>query len=159
MRLLITASRKHTDPTLIYETLDSIYEEWRTSAVDGDTFIVVHGNAPGGDRIARQWARKKSRADQRVDHESHPADWSRGKGAGFIRNQEMVDCGADRCVGFPIEQSNGTHDTMKRAKKAGIPTESCGRSRCLGRRCCVVWCATGLWCSTHWVGRRRCATT
>ncbi len=122
MRLLVTASREHANPTLIYETLDSIYQEWRTHAKDDETFIIVHGNARGGDRIARRWAEQQHRQDPRVDHESHPANWEHGKAAGHIRNAEMVGLGADRCVGFPIGPSNGTRGCMRLAEKAGIPT-------------------------------------
>lgn len=54
--------------------------------------------------------------------EAHPADWKRyGRAAGMRRNQEMVDAGADLCVAFPLPQSRGTIDCMRRAKAAGIP--------------------------------------
>jgi hypothetical protein len=124
MRLLVTASREHANIRLIYMTLESIYQEWRTHATDDETFIVVHGNARGGDWIARRWVQGKHRLDDRVDHESHPADWGRhGKPAGHIRNKKMVDLGADRCVGFPIGESKGTRGCMRLAEKAGIPTK------------------------------------
>ncbi len=124
MRLLVTASREHTDPSLICVALQAIYVEWRLHAPADEPFIVVHGDARGGDRIAKQWAIRTRIEDRRVDHEAHPAAWDRyGKAAGHIRNQEMVDRGVDRCVGFPIGQSKGTRGCMRLAKKMGIPTK------------------------------------
>lgn len=55
--------------------------------------------------------------------ERHPANWRLyDKAAGPRRNQEMVDLGADICVGFPGYGSAGTPDCMTRAFKASIPT-------------------------------------
>ncbi len=49
-----------------------------------------------------------------------PADWDKfGKGAGPIRNQQMIDEGKpDLVVAFP--GGTGTADMVKRAKKHGI---------------------------------------
>ena len=56
--------------------------------------------------------------------ETHPADWStHGRAAGPIRNQQMVDRGADICLAFPTSSSIGTWDCVRRAKAAGIPVE------------------------------------
>lgn len=53
--------------------------------------------------------------------EAHPADWrSCGRAAGLIRNQRMVDLGADLCLAFPLGESRGTWDCVARARKAGI---------------------------------------
>lgn len=79
--------------------------------------VIVHGAARGADTIAANWAEK-----WQLNAEAHPADWKKhGKAAGPIRNQEMVDLGADVCLAFPTEGSIGTWDCVRRAKKAGIP--------------------------------------
>ena len=58
-----------------------------------------------------------------LEPERHPADWKRyGRAAGPIRNQEMVNLGADVCLAFPREGSRGTKNCMEAARKAGIPT-------------------------------------
>jgi hypothetical protein len=54
--------------------------------------------------------------------EAHRADWSKHlRAAGVIRNQEMVDAGADVCFAFPTGEAKGTRDCIRRAEKAGIP--------------------------------------
>jgi hypothetical protein len=58
----------------------------------------------------------------RVPPEPYPADWSFGKSGGPVRNQKMVDAGADVCLAFPLPDSTGTVDCMERARIAGIPT-------------------------------------
>jgi hypothetical protein len=55
---------------------------------------------------------------------SFPADWDRhGKKAGPIRNQEMVDSGADFVIAVHrgLARSRGTRDLVERSLKAGIP--------------------------------------
>ena len=57
--------------------------------------------------------------------ESHPADWAtHGRKAGPIRQQEMVDRGANMGLGFRSPgYSPGTDGTAMRCRRAGIPVE------------------------------------
>lgn len=78
--------------------------------------LVVHGAAVrGADRMADDWC-----IANRVPTERHPADWSLGLGAGYTRNMEMVDLGADVCHAFFAGDSRGTKHCARAAKKAGI---------------------------------------
>lgn len=84
--------------------------------------VVIHGGAKGADAMADHWASIVQRMGLPVKVESHNADWDRhGKAAGPIRNQEMVDAGADVCLAFPLGESRGTRHCMKAAEQAGIP--------------------------------------
>jgi YspA, cpYpsA-related SLOG family len=81
--------------------------------------VIVHGAARGVDRIAHQEAEKAG-----FLLEPHPAEWERyGKRAGFIRNEEMANLGADLLIAFWDGRSRGTLDMMERCAKYGIPIE------------------------------------
>ena len=109
MRILVTGSRNWTDRAAIAQALLDLRMEGPP--------VIVHGACPTGadaiaDELATSWG---------WEIERHPADWDRhGKAAGPLRNQEMVDAGADVCVAFPHGDSRGTRDCMKRATAAGL---------------------------------------
>jgi YspA, cpYpsA-related SLOG family len=64
-----------------------------------------------------------------MDLEAHPADWAKhGKAAGPIRNQEMVDAGADLCLAFIKNASPGATGCASKAEAAGIEVRRCTRS-------------------------------
>jgi len=111
-RLLITGSRYGWDEDALKQALFDALRELGTE----DT-ILVHGAAPGVDAQAatiwQNWG---------LQDEPHPADWSIGKKAGPLRNQEMVDLGADLCLAFPAVDSRGTRHCLGAAQTAGIPT-------------------------------------
>lgn len=81
----------------------------------GDTLI--HGSAPGADTIAAEIGTGLG-----MTIEPYPAEWNKhGKAAGPIRNQRMLDEGKPHCViGFPVSDSRGTWDMIKRAVDAGV---------------------------------------
>lgn len=76
---------------------------------------LVHGGARGADSLcAEWWGDVQGRCV-----EPHAADWAKhGKGAGVVRNQEMVDSGLDLLVAFP--GGKGTADMVARCQKAGV---------------------------------------
>ncbi len=117
MRVLVTGSRTFTDYAAISRALGGMYE-----VSSGETFTVVHGGARGADSLAGEWVRlMRGRGLEDVEAEVHRAEWDRhGKIAGLIRNQKMVDLGADICLAFPRGASRGTRDCIMRAENAGI---------------------------------------
>ena len=110
MRILVTGSREWSNQAAIDYAL--------ALAFAGEDTVIVHGDCPtGADRLAKEWAERFG-----VQQEAHPADGeTHGKAAGPKRNQEMVDLGADVCLAFPLGESRGTRDCMRRASEAGIP--------------------------------------
>jgi hypothetical protein len=121
VRVLITGSRDWTDEDTLREALDHAYMAWLGHRDELEKFVVVHGDARGADRLARDWALAKHRQDGWVAHEPHPANWEHfGKAGGFLRNEDMVSLGADLCLAFPLGRSPGTRGCIKLAKKAGI---------------------------------------
>ena len=137
IRILFSGDRYHDDPALIAAGLDR--------AADGhEQVTLVHGRCDPRDTdgtripwdlaVADPWRGLFRGGDWHAHWhavsrgwtiESVPADWSSyGKAAGGIRNQQMVNRGADRLVAAPVPgRSKGTYDCMRRAQAAGIPVD------------------------------------
>lgn len=77
---------------------------------------IITGGAKGADEVGQEYA-----IVNWLPYEEYPAQWDKyGKGAGAIRNQQMIDEGRPTMViAFP--GGKGTADMVARAKKAGIP--------------------------------------
>ena len=127
MRILITGSRNWGDDVTIIKALHEAIASWGIKPGSDEEIIIVHGGATGADAIAKRWALSKKLFGEHIRDEPHPAKWGvQGTAAGPIRNQEMIDAGADICLAFPLGESPGTRDCMRRAKKAGIPVINYG---------------------------------
>jgi len=122
MRVLATGSRHWTDVAVIKEVLLSVQGERPSEFMtlvhgaqvskDRKTFVKYGADYLAGE-VAKQLGWKV---------ETFPAEWERyGRRAGPVRNQLMVDHKADVCVVFPMPDSRGTWDCVRRAKKARIP--------------------------------------
>lgn len=131
-RLLVTGSRHYSDVEIVRRWLHNAFEylsveEWEEISFNevnvvlpsSERVVLVHGGARGLDSLAATlWSMHGGGSV-----EAHPADWEKhGKAAGPIRNQEMVNLGADLCLAFPLGESRGTRDCIYRALLAGIPT-------------------------------------
>lgn len=139
-RVIVTGSRTWPDEAAVWLALNRV--AWRDVPMSG-TLTVIQGACPtGADAAAAAWYGQVRRSgndpvigrDLRLREEPHPADWKRhGRRGGPIRNQEMVDLGADLvlafvmpctlkgCAGKPEHVTHGTQDCIPRAEKAGIP--------------------------------------
>lgn len=119
-RILITGSRHWNDLAWIERELN-----W-AAVIFGDDAILVSGNCPtGADRMCEEFWEKHIQGVV----ERHPANWDvyrvekgQKNPAGFIRNKEMVNLGADICIAFILNSSAGATHTVDLAKKAGIRT-------------------------------------
>lgn len=138
VHVLVTGSRTWDDHQAIADALLNAWHDATQTVSEEVRFIVVHGDCPtGADAIAKQWA-----LDNGLIHQPHPADWSAPCPddclptphrktspkhgdycplAGHRRNQLMVDYSADLVLAFHRNNSRGTADCIRRAKKAGIP--------------------------------------
>lgn len=111
MRILVTGSRNWDRPLPIAVAL-------LVHSGGSEDVTVVHGDAGGADSIAKNCAIAFG-----WKQEDHPAPWALyGKRAGFLRNQHMVDLGADLCLAFTRNNSRGTAHCALAAEQAGIPT-------------------------------------
>lgn len=108
MRVIVTGSRHWTDGLTIAVELHRL---------PPGPVTILHGDARGADEIASRLAESMC-----MDVKEYAADWTtHGNAAGPIRNQQMVDAGADLCLAFPLPGSKGTWDCVRRCRKAGIP--------------------------------------
>jgi hypothetical protein len=113
MRLLITGSRIWDDKRLIEGAmLAATWHVFKRSDV-----VVIHGDSRGADLLAGEVAKQVG-----FETEVHPANWDRyGKRAGYLRNVEMAELGADVCLAFPKGEATGTKMMMKLCLEHAIP--------------------------------------
>lgn len=110
MKVLITGSRSWTDYRTIVEAFQKI--------ISDSPVTLISGNCPqGADFLCEKAAKELG-----WDIELYPADWDKyGKRAGFLRNTEMVELGAELCLAFIHNDSKGASMTVRLAKAKGIP--------------------------------------
>lgn len=106
MKIAIVGSRKWPFPEQIKEAVKKIAQKFPDATI-------VSGGARGVDTWAEQAALEFG-----LTVEIYPADWSLGRHAGFLRNQQIVDA-ADRVLAFWAYGSRGTKDTIDKARRAG----------------------------------------
>ena len=111
LRVLVTGGRFWNLLPETFRFLDHIHEEVGIS-------LLIHGSADGADTLCAKWAEERG-----VPVLSFPVtrdDWnSKGRAAGSLRNQQMLDEGhPDVLVAFPGE--SGTRDMVQRATSRGL---------------------------------------
>jgi|SRR5689334_23706362 len=104
MRIIVCGGRFYEKRRHIFETLDDLHAEHRITCV-------ITGGASGADSLGDRWAKENG-----VDRVVFPANWTgRGRAAGPVRNQLMLDIGKpDMVVAFP--GGTGTADMVRRAR-------------------------------------------
>jgi hypothetical protein len=104
MRLIVAGGRNFNDYELLRSKLDFFLKQ------TNDTEI-VSGKAKGADSLGERYANEHS-----LPVKDFPANWSLGKSAGYIRNEEMAKY-ATHCVCFWDGISKGTKHMIDLAKK------------------------------------------
>jgi len=109
--LCVTGGRRFDDLPHLRQALDAVHREQRIK-------LLVHGDAPGADRMAGRWAE-----DNGIDVRKFPAEWSRhGKRAGPIRNYQMLSESApDLVLAFP--GGSGTQHCVDEAERLRIKVQ------------------------------------
>ena len=104
MKIAVVGSRTFNDYNTMVDAVSGFAENLDE---------IISGGANGADALA-----KKLAEDLEVGYTEFPADWNKnGKVAGFIRNQQIVDA-SDFIIAFWDGESNGTKDTIDKARKA-----------------------------------------
>lgn len=146
-RILVTGSRDWTDRVQISRAIfgylnatvplirDTDPHGSQVRYRDVSDVVIVHGAARGADRLTASWAEG---CVPPIATEAHPvtrADWQENpRIAGYLRNQHMVELGADVCIAFimPCRKadcsrpephgSHGASHTADLAESVGIQT-------------------------------------
>lgn len=107
MRVIVCGGRDYCNKEVIRKHLEDLKLEHPDA-------VIIHGAAPGADSWSGYVA---GTLGFRV--EVFPADWKKyGKAAGPIRNQQMLDSGADLVIAFP--GGRGTDNMITKATNAGV---------------------------------------
>ena len=106
MRTIICGSRTITNRKLLQHCILKL---------GYDITTVLCGNAKGVDTMGKEYG-----IDNHIPVELYPADWSKGKWAGFERNITMVN-NCDSVLAIWDGKSNGTKHTIEYARKLGKP--------------------------------------
>lgn len=126
MRIIVTGSRD-IPADCADAVQDAIWHAIYANVRNREPVTIIDGGCPtGADELARQLVRALRSFHYQIEGETHPADWAQhGKAAGPIRNQNMVEMGADQCIAFFYEGAGnrGTTDCATRAAAAGIPVQ------------------------------------
>jgi len=107
MKIIIAGSRNFNDYNLLKSSCDNLLTKFTN-------IEIVSGTARGADKLGERYAREKG-----YDIKEFPANWSLGKSAGYIRNDEMAQY-ADMLIAFWDGTSKGTKHMIDLANKRGI---------------------------------------
>ncbi len=111
-RVIVCGSRTWTDRDAIADRL-----------FDLPPSVIVHGDAPGADRIAAQEGAKLGLLIEPHNYRRFITPTCAPKRAPLKRNEYMAELGAHLCIAFWKDGSTGTAHMVTQAKKAGIPVE------------------------------------
>ena len=112
MRLLVTGSRTWEDSAKMAKELTAL-----TKGTAPEDIILIEGCAKGADQMAEGFAKEWGWANTHF-----PADWKRyGKGAGPMRNRQMLLAGPDIAIAFHKGDSPGTKHMIQLLQQAGVP--------------------------------------
>lgn len=109
LKLIVAGSRNFSN----YELLKSVLLEYLKDR-DLSEVEIVSGAARGADRLGERFA-----CEFGCKLKQFPADWSKGKQAGILRNAEMGNY-ADALVAFWDGESRGTKHMIDYATKKGL---------------------------------------
>lgn len=115
MRVIVCGSRNWSDYKMVEEVISSL-------AIANPGLTVIQGGAKGADSLAALVCRNNG-----IDCEVFTADWNhKGKGAGHIRNRQMLNSGADLVIAFKDDFNHnmdrgGTENMIRIAVLADVP--------------------------------------
>lgn len=121
MRIIIAGSRNFNNYDLLEKELNKIFHKCHQdgSIPSKEDMEIVSGTANGADKLGERFANEYG-----INLAKFPADWNRGKSAGYIRNEQMALYAkankAGMLVAFWDGESKGTKHMIDLANKHGL---------------------------------------
>lgn len=110
IKLIVAGSRGFDNYDFMCYYLDKCLQNLDLSQV-----TIISGGARGADELGERYARERG-----LNVLVMPAEWNKyGRGAGYIRNEEMAKI-ATHCVVFWDGQSRGAEHMIKTARKYAL---------------------------------------
>ena len=111
MNLIVAGGRDFTNYKLLKEKLDFLL-----SNTDKEEVTILCGMARGADLLGKRYADENN-----IDVWEYPADWTKGKQAGYLRNSQMAEDGT-HLVAFwnGTVKGSGTKHMIDLATKKGL---------------------------------------
>lgn len=111
MNVVVCGSRGFFNYDYFKKEMCCVLKKYQTQDI-----ILISGGAKGADTFAREYA-----LENNITFKEYLADWeNHGRGAGYIRNIEMLDI-ANEVVAFWDGKSPGTAHIIKECLKLKIP--------------------------------------
>lgn len=105
---IVCGGRDFSDLEHLETSLNHCRKWWKLTRI-------ITGGAKGADTLAHNWAARSGLSTLIIY-----ADWdTHGKGAGFIRNREMLNQQPEVVIAF--KGGNGTENMIQITRQAGIP--------------------------------------
>lgn len=112
IRVIVAGGRDFTDYRLLCNTLNNLLSDKLKQVT------IISGTAKGADSLGERFAKFNN-----VKLKQFPADWSIGKRAGYIRNEQMAKYAAQGkgvLIAFWDNKSKGTKNMINIAKNYGL---------------------------------------
>lgn len=122
LRIIVAGSRNFQDYNMLKSVLLKIliYLKKNNIFTDKNQIEFISGTARGADQLSEQFAKQFG-----YDVKRFPADWTLGKRAGYIRNEQMAKYAVAEgskglLVAFWDGESKGTKHMIDLARKHGL---------------------------------------
>jgi hypothetical protein len=112
MKVIIAGGRDFDDYQKLREFCDKVLK-------DQQDIEIVSGAAKGADHLGERYAIERGYKTTRF-----PADWNKGRSAGYIRNKQMAEYG-DALIAFWDGTSKGTGHMIDLAKQYKLKIRIC----------------------------------
>jgi len=108
MNLAVIGGRNFSDFELLSKEIDKLREKYTIEKI-------ISGGAIGADMLGEMYA-----LDHNIPTLIFEPDWSKGKGAGIMRNKDIIDA-SNYVIAFWDGESKGTLNSIKRARSSHKP--------------------------------------